>query len=305
MSNLPNHELPSPLIIVIESKRAVSNSLISNRAVSASVKIARWLTLTLGAAALLSCSLMFGIASAPASANSTKADPVKTIRVGAVERSEEAKVPGWITDQYGNLIKHSRFSITAKGFRSDCIEAGYSLVAEAPKWNFFIFNDNSKTYFPFSTAPGKVTAAGSTSLLRATVMRNTAESIWTRGYQSKSLGHPVTVWKTLPKYKNATDYHVSELWVANDIAISPAAGRFGYCVNGYPKELLNMPFHLFILSPSGGKEVVMQTKSIKQAQLSPAIFKVPKGYKLAKSEMEVVMNTEDLTNIMDGLGSGK
>jgi len=213
-----------------------------------------------------------------------------------------ANDPGWTTEQTGSVIKHSRFSATAKGFRTDSIEAGYSVVAEAPLWKFFMFNDSSKLYFPFNTIPGHVTAAASTSLLRATMFQNNTESVWSKAHQSKSLGHPMTVWRMSPKDKKQTSgYNVLELWTANDIPISPAVGQFGYAVNGYPKELLNIPIHLYLVHADGAKETLMTTKAIKPAMLPASLFKVPRGYKLARNEMEVVMNTQDLTNILDGI----
>ena len=94
--------------------------------------------------------------------------------LGAPPTASEAKVPGWVVEQSSSLIKQAKLYGTANGFRNDSVDAGYSLVAVAPLWKFYIFNDSSKLYFPFSTAPGKVTAAGRTSLLRATLMKNTA-----------------------------------------------------------------------------------------------------------------------------------
>ena len=86
--------------------------------------------------------------------------------------------PGWSITQSGQIYGRSQFAITAKGFRTDCLDAGYTLVSAAPSWKIFLFNEKSKSYFPFNAEATTNVSSGRTSLLRTALMRNADECYW-------------------------------------------------------------------------------------------------------------------------------
>lgn len=220
--------------------------------------------------------------------------------------SARANEPGWVSELTGPIYGKARFTTTARAFRSDSFEAGYSVVGEAPLWKFVVFNSKSKTYFPVHVGEGKNASNGRTTFLRAAMLQNTEESVWQKVGKSKFKGHPMDVWRTTPKDKKSSNlFNVLELWAAADIPITKEVAAFNHCINGFPKELRNLPVRCLKIAGGIAKEATLETVSIKPAMLAPSVFAVPKDYKMASNEMEVVMNTQDLSNILDGMGGDK
>ncbi len=116
----------------------------------------------------------------------------------------------------------------------------------------------------------------------------------------------MTVWLTTSKNaKENKSFKVMELWSADDIALASAIAAFDHKVNGFPKELANLPLRCFLVRDKNTPAAFFETTSIRPATFPASLFKLPKGYKLARNEMEVVLHTDDLSNILEGLGTDK
>lgn len=214
--------------------------------------------------------------------------------------------PGWSITQSGQIYGRSQFAITAKGFRTDCLDAGYTLVSAAPSWKIFLFNEKSKSYFPFNAEATTNVSSGRTSLLRTALMRNAEECYWRKAYKTKFKGHDITVWRTAPKNpKVSKNFKVMELWTADEIPLAREIAAFDHKVNGLPKEMANLPLRCFAVASKRARSAFIETTSIEPGAFPVTKFRVPQGYKLARNEIDVVMNTDDLSNILEGIGGDK
>lgn len=208
---------------------------------------------------------------------------------------------GWIVEQTSQFGGMGRQLVTAKGSRYESLDGGYVAVTAAPSWKIFLFSDRKKLFFPCDARKEAKVMNGRKGILRMAVLGNLVESMWVPAYKTTFLGHPISVWKTVPKNKGkAKDkFRTIEFWAADDIPVAHEMAVYSATANGYPQNVDKLSIRCFALKSRGRKDMYMDSTSIKAASLSPTLFQVPPGYKKAASELEVVVNTDDLGSMVD------
>ncbi len=214
---------------------------------------------------------------------------------------------GWIVEQNSQFGGKGRQLVTAKGSRYESLDGGYVAVTAAPLWKIYLFNDRKKLYFSCDARKESKSTNGRKNILRMAVLRNMVESTWVPARKASFLGHSMSVWKTVPKdnAKEKEKFRTTEFWAADEIPIAHEMTLYTSTTNGYPANVDKLSIRCFSLKPRGRKDTYMDTTSIKSASLSPAIFQVPRGYKQAANELEVVVNTDDLGSMLDTLPERK
>jgi len=196
--------------------------------------------------------------------------------------------------------------ITSKGIRLDSLNASWSIVSEAPKWDAVVFSKADKTicWVPYAT--------------------------WSKvGFTVIDAGDDLEVTPTAPSVQAAAmpigGYKSLPVNVVRWQGPAPALGGFMFQSKAQPTmceftfvtsraiqaplqvaQLLNQFYRLprvggipIRLSVSSEQRAMMETLAIKSTQLSSAIFDLPTNYKRVKTEQQVLVNAKDRQKITD------
>ena len=225
-------------------------------------------------------------------------------------QSALAKTNGWIAERFDQVAGKGTVRCSDIGYSSVSENIGYATVCSGPSWCVFVKNPGKKLYFVASTGT-QVKHFTGFSLIKSLSTRMSVDLKWQRAYSTNFLGHPIAVWRAptgkIRSSTNSTDlpgakFEGFEYWAAEDIPIPESIASFNHTVHGWPVVKL-MPMRFLRYQPRHKVETILETESIKPANLPAACFQIPKDYKLAKNEAEVATNTQNLQWIFEGLDS--
>jgi hypothetical protein len=217
---------------------------------------------------------------------------------------------GWVIEQTRALNGKSVVCSSDKGRRFANVDAGYALVSAPPDWNVYLYNDKKRIYFPMLVGNKLKVNSMSLGLLHGYILNNANDLKWKKTSSTKFMGHPVDIWRgsydgskigTNGKSGAEFAYNV-DFWVATDISLAPQITESYRVLQGWPNNIHYLPLRCLKVENSVKKLMLLETTSFKPTYNSPDLFHVPKGYKLAHNEMDVFMNMDNMTDLLDGLG---
>jgi hypothetical protein len=221
-------------------------------------------------------------------------------------QSAQAKTNGWIVERYDQFAGKGTVRCSELGYSSVSANIGYDTVCSPPTWCVSVKNAGKKLYFVASNGT-QVKHFTGFALLKSISTRVTVDDLkWQRAYSTTFLGHPIAVWrgstgKTVSStHLPAPKFEGFEYWAAEDIPIPASVASFNHTVHGWPIVKL-LPMRYLRYQPRQKVETILETESIKRADLPAVCFQIPKDYKLAKNEAEVATNTQNLQWIFEGL----
>ena len=218
---------------------------------------------------------------------------------------------GWVIEQTRTLSGKARVYTSDHGRRFANIDAGYELVSSAPDWNVYMCNDRKKLYFPMVVGKELKARSLSLGLLHGYVLNNADLIKWVKIRSTRYMGHPVDVWrgfydgsKTGTNGKSGPGFaYTVEFWVASDVSLAPQITAAYHVLLGWPKNVYYLPLRCIRIGKSGSKSTLLETQSFTAGCNSSDLFQVPKGYKLAHNEMDVIMNMDNMDEFLEGLGA--
>lgn len=187
----------------------------------------------------------------------------------------------------------------------------YTILMKAPRWNVLLFSKNKKVYHE-SSPENWNTPLGDAHSIMARVRFENCKMIEQGKTQFLKLSckriaiNPGTGKKGRgEKYGNVL--YNAEFLTCETLGISAQVSSVLCQFYGVPK-VKGMPIRLSCKNEIGHDEVLLTTISTKTVPMQASEFEPPsksKGYRLAKSSREVVMDsskTDMIQNIVDGLG---
>jgi hypothetical protein len=217
---------------------------------------------------------------------------------------------GWVLEQTRALNGKGMVFTSDKGRRFASADAGYALVSAPPDWNVYLYNDKKRIYFPLLAGKKLKVSSMSLGLLHGYILPNANDLKWKKTRSTKFMGHPVDIWRgsydgskigTNGKSGAAFAYSV-DFWVATDVSLAPQIAKAYHVLQGWPDNVYYLPLRCVKVESSVKQQMLLETTSFKPAYNPPDMFQVPKGYKLAHNEMDVFMNMDNMTDLLDGLG---
>jgi hypothetical protein len=197
---------------------------------------------------------------------------------------------GWTISQSSNFAGSVYTQLTANAVRMKIGRFGVTMIAKAPVWTAYLYNDNNKSYcelpkgrwtsqflLPRSSA---LRSQQGKSILKS---KATGKSMRISGYQANQIEviRPARPEMRLP------EEILTEVWTASDIFPPPEVAEL-ICRH------LNVPVQkgvpLRVFNKTRGKMVsVLDTLAIKRGPVPPETFEPMKGYKKVKDEMQLIM----------------
>lgn len=183
---------------------------------------------------------------------------------------------------------------------------GWSMITSAPQWDVTVFNTGSKTWFRSSREKYLSSFIGRANMVSSVL--TPAGGAWQKtNDRSKVLGVNAVRYQYVDKL-HPNQHTTFNCWLAEDIPFSTAASELSYQFMGAPTKGL-LPLRLIATGlksiPFDKKAVIVDTTEVKRISIPPDFFKMPTGYRLAKSAVEVMIGLDgngfmnDFTGMFD------
>jgi hypothetical protein len=207
-----------------------------------------------------------------------------------------SSISGWTITQSSNFIGFLACDMTPVGFRMKFDKLGITLIAKAPLWQGYVYNDQSHKYCEMTMEQWtKRFTLGRTGNLKGKngelllVAKKT-------GKTSTILGLKSFEWKVFKKspLPNEPEQLKMVFWLTPDI--SPPK-QIGQIFSGFLQLPLQKGMLLRASHDNYGRIVPdLDTLEAKKATFQPAIFEPRKGYTKVKDEMQLIMDesTDDM-----------
>jgi len=201
-----------------------------------------------------------------------------------------APVTGWTITQSSNFVGFLAADMTATAFRMKFDKLGITLVAKAPVWQGYVYNDQSHKYCEMTMEQWtKRFTLGRTGNLKGKngelllVARKTGKTSTISGL--KAFEWKVYKKPTLPNEKETVKMVI---WLTPEIFPPPQIEQIFSSFLNFP---LKKGMVLKASHDNYGRVVPdIETLEVKKASFQPAIFEPRKGYTKVKDEMQLIMD---------------
>jgi hypothetical protein len=199
--------------------------------------------------------------------------------------SVSAEENGWILTQNSKVFGDQYVYISTQGVKCINPRQGIGWIAQGPQWNITFFNDKTKVYYPISYQQWK------------TKINN--QGITAANLSGAKIGSDVIAGMKATQYKmtNATSSNVgkwqsADYWLSDDIRVPPSLGQLISSVCQLPASDL-VPLKMSYRDKNNQPVNLLQTYRQQRASVPEQTFYLPHQYKLAKSEVEVLISQEN------------
>ncbi len=199
-----------------------------------------------------------------------------------------SKEAGWILTQRSKTFGDQYIYINTHGVKCINPKQGLGWVSQAPSWNITFFNEKTKLYYPLSASTWKTKLAKS-GLIPANISWSkvsTGTIAGLKASQYKMLNSAASSEKQSVKWLSAT------YWLADEITVPKSLAQLISSACGLPASD-SIPLQLNYRSQKGNTETLLSTYHQQTAVIPDSYFSSPSGYKVARSEVEVLVSKEN------------
>lgn len=198
---------------------------------------------------------------------------------------------GWVLTQRSRQLGDQYVYLSGEGLKCINPKQGFGLITQAPNWHIELFNNRTRLYYTLTLDAWKKKL---TARLPANIAWSKTDSINIAGlrathyvmHKNASLGAEGSKWLS-------ADY-----WVADDIRVPPQLANMLSTVYGLP-TMQFVPLRLAYTDASGKVETILDTYQQQSAAIPASYFATPAGFSLAKSEMEIMVSSENRQLVND------
>jgi len=209
---------------------------------------------------------------------------------------------GWILTQNSKVFGDQYVYISTQGVKCINPRQGMGWVSQGPQWNITFFNDKTKVYYPISYQKWKA--------------KISTQGITPANLSGAKIGSGVIAGMKATQYKmtnaassKASNWQSADYWLADDIKVPPSLGQLISSVCQLPASDL-VPLKMSYRDKNNQPVNILQTYRQQRANVPEKTFYLPHQYKLAKSEVEVLISQEnrnlinELSNDLNDHSSG-
>jgi len=205
---------------------------------------------------------------------------------------------GWVLTQRSKELGDQYVYLTPSGLKCVNPRQGLGLITRAPAWDISFYNDKTRLYYSlaFSSWKRKLEARGKTTgnlIWRKSQFGHIAGLKATKYLVTKSASAPPSRWVS-------ADY-----WVADDIKVPAQLADMLSTAYGLPVTR-SIPLRVTYKDINGQSETILDTYQGQSHFIPQSYLAAPKDYRLAKSELDVMMTDENrqlVNDIAKDLGS--
>ncbi len=212
----------------------------------------------------------------------------------------QAEENGWILTQYSKAFGNQYVYLSATGVKCVNPRQGIGWIAQGPQWNITFFNDKTKLYYPLSYQhwKEKITKQGLTpsDISWSKIGTGSIAGMKANKYQMSNAASSKNL-----KWSSAA------YWLADDIKVPTSLAQLISSACGLPASD-SIPLQLSYRDKNNQTVTLLQTYRQQQAKIPEQTFYLPTSYKLAKSEVAVLISQENralLNDLAEDLGGDK
>jgi hypothetical protein len=216
----------------------------------------------------------------------------------------QAKQNGWILTQHSKIFGDQYIYISTHGVKCVNPKQGVGWVTQTPNWNITFFNEKTKLYYPLSASNWR------NKIARNGLIPNNVH--WSKIGSGSIAGLKASQYKmtnsTQTEKSSNSKWVSATYWLADDINVPPSLAQLISAACGLPTSD-SIPLQLSYCNQSGNTQTLLTTYNQQSTSIPDSYFSVFSGYKLAKSEVEVLISQEnrallnDLANDLSGSGT--
>lgn len=200
----------------------------------------------------------------------------------------KAGASGWVLTQRSKEMGDQYVYLSPNGLKCVNPRQGVGLVARAPSWNVFFYNEKTRLYYSltFDSWRRKLEA-------RRRAPRNIA---WRKSQSGNVAGLKATKYvasnSTASSVGRGNAWSSADCWVADQIKVPQRLAEMLTTVYGLPTTQA-VPLRVTYTDLNGREETILDTYQQQSTPVPDSYLTAPSGYKLAKSEVEVLMTAEN------------
>lgn len=183
---------------------------------------------------------------------------------------------------------------------------GWSMVTKAPEWEVTAYNSGSKTWFKSAREKYLSSFIGRANMVSS--MLTPEGGAWKKtNTRSKILGVDAVLYEYV-NIQRPNQPSTYKCWMAEKIPFSKSANEITYKFMGAPDTNM-LPLQMIASSLKAiqidKKATILETKEVKRMPMQADLFKIPTGYRLANSAVEVMIGLDgngfmnDFTGMFD------
>lgn len=160
-------------------------------------------------------------------------------------------------------------------------------MTKAPTWNVIFYNDKTRLYYeaPFARWTQEVEQQISNNRTKAM-----AAGKWSKSNEANIAGLRASGYGMQPS-KATSDLKNASYFIANDIKVPPVIASMLAKVYGLP-PMQNVPLRLNYSTTGGSSVSALDTYYAKACPIPISYFTQPTGYRIAKSQADVMIDDE-------------
>lgn len=199
-----------------------------------------------------------------------------------------AKENGWILTQHSKIFGDQYIYISTHGVKCINPKQGIGWVTQTPNWNITFFNEKTQLYYPLSSSTWRTKIAKNglvpSNITWSKVSTGTIAGL--KASQYKMVNSAPTTNAQSAKWRAAT------YWLADEINVPKSLAQLISSACGLPSSD-SIPLELNYRNQRGGLETLLSTYHEQTAAIPDSYFSSPVGYKIARSEVEVLVSKEN------------
>ncbi len=199
-----------------------------------------------------------------------------------------AKENGWILTQRSKIFGDQYIYISTHGVKCINPKQGIGWVSQTPNWNITFFNEKTKLYYPLSSSNWK-TKIAKNGLIPGNI-------IWSKVSTGTIAGLKASQYKMVNSASSTNAHSAKWLsatyWLADEINIPASLAQLISSACGLPSSD-SIPLELSYRNQRGNTETLLSTYHQQTAVIPNSYFSSPPGYKIARSEVEVLVSKEN------------
>lgn len=196
-----------------------------------------------------------------------------------------AKENGWVLTQHSKTFGDQYVYLSADGVKCINPRQGIGWITQAPHWHITFFNDKTKLYYSLSYSSWKQKLAAH-GLIPSDIVWSKVGTGSIAGIKASQYKMTSSAPAAKQKWKSAT------YWLADQINVPPSLSQLISAACGLPASN-SVPLQLSCQSQNGQTETLLTTYHSERAPVPDQYFYLPTDYRLAKSEVNVLISKEN------------
>ena len=202
-----------------------------------------------------------------------------------------ASESGWVLTQRTKLFGDQYLYLSNHAVKCVNPKQGIGWITQSPNWNITFFNDKTKVYYPLASTSWKNKMAKN-GLIPSDIS-------WSKVSSGSIAGLKASQYQMINKATgqsnqpaNGAKWSSATYWLADEINVPRNLSQLISTICGLPPSD-SVPLSLSYSNQRGQTETLLSTYHQQTAMLPDWYFSTPTNYKLAKSEVEVLMSQQN------------